>query len=62
MMSKQDMIARRIEICSKCPLLQKGWPGDRCRECGCYVEVRARNVEVPCPLLKWPTAREVDAE
>ncbi len=40
---------RRMNICKGCDRLQN----DRCLECGCFVEVKARWSSEECPLKKW---------
>ena len=40
----------RIEMCNKCDSMRDD---GRCAECGCFMSVKARWAEQPCPLNKW---------
>lgn len=46
-----DEYRRRIDICRSCDMLYEGM----CRECGCYVEIRAVKKISHCPSVehKW---------
>ena len=41
---------RRLEICSSCPKLIGGMT---CRDCGCFVQFRARHLTAACINGKW---------
>lgn len=43
--------SRRISVCRTCDMLVEGM----CRECGCYVEIRAIKKNARCPSAehKW---------
>ena len=45
----QEEYARRLGICRGCENLQNGM----CRQCGCFVEVRAAKLGQVCPVGKW---------
>ncbi len=42
--------AARLAICVECP----SYTGDRCEECGCYMNIKAHFAAMRCPLGKWP--------
>jgi hypothetical protein len=42
----------RISICEKCPLFDT--QHRRCKECGCFMDIKARWLEQKCPQDKWP--------
>jgi len=42
---------KRLDICNKCPSLDKS--GGRCEECGCFVIVKVKLDFESCPLKKW---------
>jgi hypothetical protein len=48
--SRSDLIAARLETCSQCPRLTDL---SICRECGCYMPVKALFKSVKCPLGHW---------
>lgn len=39
----------RLAVCGTCDALLNGM----CRECGCFVEVRAAKKRMSCPVKKW---------
>lgn len=42
---------KRLAICNECPSLFKAtWT---CKECGCFMKVKARMDWTECPLGKW---------
>lgn len=42
---------KRLEICNDCPrLFKKTWT---CKECGCFMKIKARLENSECPLKKW---------
>ena len=45
---------QRLEICDSCPQRR----GNRCRQCGCRLSLKARGRAFQCPLEKWPTPQE----
>lgn len=46
-----DVYERRIDLCKAC---DKYDPEEhRCRECGCFLEQKARIILDSCPLSKW---------
>lgn len=42
-------IERRVLACKKC----EKFTGMRCRECGCFVHLKAALAVAECPLGKW---------
>jgi hypothetical protein len=42
--------AARLAVCVACP----SYTGDRCEECGCYMNIKAHFAAMRCPLGKWP--------
>lgn len=42
-------VERRVSSCQKC----EQFTGMRCRECGCFVHLKASLVIASCPLNKW---------
>lgn len=44
-----SVIARRLTICSTCPLCVK----NVCEDCGCILTEKTRMVEEECPQNKW---------
>lgn len=51
LMVSDDVYKKRLEICKNCDKFDKSQ--DRCRECGCFVSVKAKFVLDSCPLNKW---------
>lgn len=49
----EETLRARLEVCGSC--VEK--VGLRCRECGCYLSLKAPLKEAVCPLAKWPPAR-----
>ncbi len=45
----QDLYERRLACCKGCDWLDRGM----CRQCGCYVELRAAIGRNDCPGHKW---------
>jgi hypothetical protein len=41
----------RLAICNECPSLFR--PTWSCKECGCFMKVKARLAGSECPLGKW---------
>ena len=47
----EDIYRSRLEICMTCDKLIGGMT---CRECGCFVQFRARHKSAACIYGKWP--------
>ena len=47
----EDIYRSRLEICMACDKLIGGMT---CRECGCFVQFRARHKSAACIYGKWP--------
>jgi len=47
----EDKFNRRIDICRACPAFDAGQ--GRCKECGCFMKVKAKMETAKCPLNKW---------
>ncbi len=43
----QEIYAKRLDLCKRCPSLENGL----CRECGCFVELRAAVKANRCPSV-----------
>lgn len=41
----------RLAICLECPRLIKATK--QCKECGCFMDVKAKLFDADCPLGKW---------
>lgn len=50
----RDEYRARLEICDSCPERD----GNRCRQCGCRLSLKARGRAFECPLAKWPGQNE----
>jgi hypothetical protein len=55
-----DYIYERLEICKNCPRLFK--PTYTCRECGCFMQIKARIPSQKCPLGKWDKVNQLDVD
>lgn len=42
---------KREELCNECPSFNK--EAKRCRECGCFMEVKWRFTKAECPMHIW---------
>ncbi len=42
--------SQRLQICDGCDRRRKS----KCRECGCYLPIKAGLLAMICPLNKWP--------
>lgn len=42
---------KREELCNECPSFNK--ESKRCRECGCFMEVKWRFTKAECPMNIW---------
>ena len=51
MFFENEITLERISICKKCPSLLK--PTWTCKECGCFMKIKARLEHSKCPLDKW---------
>jgi hypothetical protein len=49
--SNEDMIKDRLDICNSCPRLNKRLM--KCRECGCFMNLKTTLSKAKCPLGKW---------
>lgn len=49
--SDNEKIQKRIEICNVCDKLTK--PFRLCSKCGCLVDSKVKLNEASCPLGKW---------
>lgn len=45
------LLETRLAECEGCPALRR--PIMQCRECGCFVQAKARLKNASCPLGKW---------
>ena len=50
-----DIRAQRWEICQGCEHLTKM---QRCRKCGCFMELKTWMAEQECPIKKWSKVTE----
>ena len=48
----EEVPTQRLKICSTCEHFEEV-PARRCKECGCFLDVKVRTVRVTCPLMKW---------
>jgi len=46
-----DKYNKRLEICASCPAFDASQ--GRCKECGCFMKVKAKMEAAKCPLNKW---------
>ncbi len=49
--SPTELAQQRLDICEKCPSLDKDL--GRCRECGCFVQAKVKMNFEDCPVGKW---------
>jgi len=42
---------KRLEVCGGCESFEHS--SSRCRECGCFMEIKAKMESAKCPLGKW---------
>jgi len=47
----EELSTSRFAICEQCPSLIK--LTNQCRECGCFMKIKAKLKEAVCPLGKW---------
>jgi hypothetical protein len=48
---EEKVFQERLDICNGCPEFLK--LTSQCKECGCFMKVKARIQEAKCPLNKW---------
>jgi hypothetical protein len=46
-----DILADRLNICVYCPRYKS--KTQQCRECGCFMPLKAKLKDATCPLGKW---------
>lgn len=56
LMASDDLFRERMEICASCDRYDE--VPNRCKECGCYLDVKARLILDSCPLQKWTESIE----
>lgn len=56
LMVDDELFQERINICNSCEKYDAG--PNRCKECGCYLDVKARLILDSCPLGKWTESVE----
>ena len=44
---------KRLELCESCDSAMRTLGRLRCRECGCFMEIKATMPASKCPLGKW---------
>lgn len=49
--ASDDIIKERLKTCSQCDKFDSS--DARCKECGCYIPVKAKLILDSCPLDKW---------
>lgn len=49
--SDKELIEHRLSICNQCPRFDKRLM--RCRECGCFMRLKATLENAKCPLHRW---------
>jgi hypothetical protein len=49
--SENSLYSKRVSICSKCDRLFS--PTFQCKECGCFMKIKAKLENARCPLGKW---------
>jgi hypothetical protein len=49
--STNELVEERLKICFDCDSLIKLTV--QCKECGCFMKMKARMQEAKCPLGKW---------
>jgi hypothetical protein len=49
--SDKDIIEQRLEICKVCPDFKKNT--QRCKHCGCFMQLKATLTLAKCPIGKW---------
>jgi hypothetical protein len=51
MFADKEVAFARLDICADCDRLFK--PTFTCKECGCFMKVKARIASQHCPIHKW---------
>lgn len=51
MIIEKEEYKRRLKICFDCPAYQKSL--NRCKNCGCFLILKAALKASECPLEKW---------
>lgn len=46
---EEEKVKKRLDVCLSCPFLN----GNRCRACGCFIELKAALASEDCPKKKW---------
>jgi hypothetical protein len=49
--SDKEIIEQRLEICKACPAFAKNT--QRCKHCGCFMQLKATLTLAKCPIGKW---------
>lgn len=49
--TEEELQAARMEICKQCPFLSKA--GNRCKQCGCFMDLKTTLKRAKCPIGKW---------
>lgn len=47
--SGKELIEERMSICRECPF----FTGNRCRKCGCFMQLKTTLKQASCPIDKW---------
>lgn len=47
----EEQRLKRQELCNECPSFNK--ESKRCRECGCFMEIKWRFTKAECPMNIW---------
>lgn len=48
---EESRFKQRFSICQICPRFFK--PTGQCKECGCFMRIKARIPSQKCPIGKW---------
>jgi len=46
----EDLVRARLQECEACPSFTQG---RRCKECGCFMDLKTQLLHASCPLNKW---------
>jgi recombinational DNA repair protein RecR len=49
-LAAKETVKTRMDICNECPHLTKK---KRCKECGCFMNVKAKLSLTRCPIGRW---------
>ena len=52
----EEIYNQRMNICNSCSSYDASQ--QRCKECGCFLPVKAKTIFDGCPLKKWGSAEE----